>query len=142
MRPDETALTYEVEAAFEAANPTRALTLAEARDWLEELGRAEDLDTPNLEKARLGRLTHAVALPTNGACSWPMLHPHNTRCCTNWRIFRVRTADTVVNSERNSCGSCADTFHSTTQPIFMRDSLQQNCRSSPSAQLARDHSSK
>ena len=63
MRPDETALTYEVEAAFEAANPTRALTLAEARDWLEELGRAEELDTPNLEKARLGRLTHAVALP-------------------------------------------------------------------------------
>ena len=63
MRPDETALTYEVEAAFEAANPTRALTLAEARDWLEELGRAEDLDTPNLEKARLGRSTHAVALP-------------------------------------------------------------------------------
>ena len=63
MRPDETALTYEVEAAFEAANPTRALTLAEARDWLEELCRTEDLDTPNLEKARLGRSTHAVALP-------------------------------------------------------------------------------
>jgi hypothetical protein len=63
MRPDETALTYEVEAAFEAANPTRALTLAEARDWLEELCRFEDLDTPFLDAARLPKAAHALAIP-------------------------------------------------------------------------------
>jgi hypothetical protein len=63
MRPDEIALTYEVEAAFETEMPTRTLTLAEARDWLEELCRAEDLDTPLLEAARLPRATHALAIP-------------------------------------------------------------------------------
>ena len=63
MRPDEAALTYEVEAAFEAVMPTRSLGIAEAREWLEELCRAEDLDTPLLESTRLPAATHALALP-------------------------------------------------------------------------------
>ena len=60
---DERNLTYEVELAFEDSMPTRALTLTEARRWLEELCRAEDIDTPTLAVARLGRSTEAVAIP-------------------------------------------------------------------------------
>lgn len=68
MRPSEPtrterALTYEVESAFEIAMPTRSLGIAEAREWLEELCRAEDLDTPLLDVQRLSRSTHAVAIP-------------------------------------------------------------------------------
>ena len=63
MRPDEAALTYETEAAFEASMPTRSLGITEARQWLEELCRAEDLDTPLLETARLPASTHALAIP-------------------------------------------------------------------------------
>jgi hypothetical protein len=63
MSSTEAALTYEVEAAFESAMPTRELTLAEARAWLEELCRAEDLDTPDLRVARLRPAFEAAALP-------------------------------------------------------------------------------
>ena len=63
MRPDEAALTYEVEAAFEAVMPTRSLGIAEAREWLEDLCRSEDLDTPFLESARLPAATHALTIP-------------------------------------------------------------------------------
>ena len=63
VSPTEAAQTYEVEAAFEAAMPTRELTLREAREWLEELCRAEDLDTPDLRVARLKPAFEAAALP-------------------------------------------------------------------------------
>ncbi|NBN89859.1 MAG: hypothetical protein EBU67_04850 [Actinobacteria bacterium] len=63
VSPTEAAQTYEVEAAFEAAMPTRELTLREAREWLEELCRAEDLDTPDLQVARLKPAFEAAALP-------------------------------------------------------------------------------
>jgi len=63
VSPTEAALTYEVEAAFEAAMLTRELTLREAREWLEELCRAEDLDTPDLQVARLKPAFEAAALP-------------------------------------------------------------------------------
>jgi hypothetical protein len=63
MSSTEGTLTYEVEAAFESAMPTRELTLTEARDWLEELCRAEDLDTPDLRVARLRPAFEAAALP-------------------------------------------------------------------------------
>lgn len=59
----ERALTYEVESACDIAMPTRALTLAEAREWIEEICRAEDLDTPTLHATRLGRATEALAIP-------------------------------------------------------------------------------
>lgn len=60
---DEVARTYEVETAFDDVMPTRVLTLTEARAWLEELCRAEDIDTPMLDVARMGRATEAVAIP-------------------------------------------------------------------------------
>jgi hypothetical protein len=63
MSSTEATLTYEVEAAFESAMPTRELTLTEARDWLEELCRAEDLDTPRLEIAKLRPTLDAAAIP-------------------------------------------------------------------------------
>ena len=63
MTPGEAGRTYDVEAAFEEAMPTRMLTLAEARDWLEELCRIEDLDTPELHVARLTPSLQAAALP-------------------------------------------------------------------------------
>ena len=62
MTPTETALTYEVESAFEDVMPTRSLTISEAHDWLEELCRAEDLDTPELQVARLKPAFSAAAL--------------------------------------------------------------------------------
>ncbi|MBM3730688.1 MAG: hypothetical protein FJW44_07705 [Actinobacteria bacterium] len=63
MSPTEATLTYEAESTFEAAMPTRELTLAEARAWLEELCRAEDLDTPDLHVARLRPTSEAAAVP-------------------------------------------------------------------------------
>lgn len=63
MTPDEPGRTYDVEAAFEEAMPTRTLTVAEAREWLEELCRAEDLDTPELFVAPLRPAFQAAALP-------------------------------------------------------------------------------
>ncbi|MFM8389451.1 MAG: hypothetical protein ACKOA5_09420, partial [Actinomycetota bacterium] len=63
MSPTEATLTYEAESAFEAAMPTRELTLTEARAWLEELCRAEDLDTPDLHVARLRPSFEAAAVP-------------------------------------------------------------------------------
>jgi hypothetical protein len=63
MSSTEATLTYEVEAAFELAMPTRELTLVEARDWVEELCRAEDLDTPRLEVAKLRPTLDAAAIP-------------------------------------------------------------------------------
>jgi hypothetical protein len=63
MSSTEATLTYEVEAAFESVMPTRELTLSEARDWLEELCRAEDLDTPRLEVAKLRPTLDAAAIP-------------------------------------------------------------------------------
>ncbi|MBU3704001.1 MAG: hypothetical protein FGM42_06465 [Ilumatobacteraceae bacterium] len=62
MLPGEAARTYEVEAAFESAMPTRSLTMAEARSWLEELCRAEDIDTPGLHRARLRPSIDAAAV--------------------------------------------------------------------------------
>ena len=63
MTSTEAALTYEVESGFEEAMPTRTLGVAEARDWLEELCRAEDLDTPELHVASLKPAFSAAALP-------------------------------------------------------------------------------
>lgn len=65
MLPGEAARTYEVEVAFESAMPTRSLTLAEARTWLEGLCRAEDLDTPGLHRARLRSSIDAAAVHDN-----------------------------------------------------------------------------
>ena len=62
MATADAALTYEVEAAFEDAMPTRSLTIAEAREWLEGVCRAEDLDTPDLHVARLHPTFEAAAI--------------------------------------------------------------------------------
>jgi len=62
MATADAALTYEVEAAFEDAMPTRSLTIAEARAWLEDVCRAEDLDTPDLHVARLRPTFEAAAI--------------------------------------------------------------------------------
>lgn len=62
MATADAALTYEVEAAFEDAMPTRSLTIAEAREWLEGVCRAEDLDTPDLHVARLRPTFEAAAI--------------------------------------------------------------------------------
>jgi hypothetical protein len=62
MPPGEASRTYEVESAFEAAMPTRTLTLTAAHDWLEELCRAEDIDTPDLRQARMRPPTEAAAI--------------------------------------------------------------------------------
>ncbi len=62
MATADAALTYEVEAAFEDAMPTRSLTIAEAREWLEGVCRAEDLDTPDLHVARLRPMFEAAAI--------------------------------------------------------------------------------
>ena len=59
----EASLTYEVESRYEDEMPTRALTLAEAAAWLEELCAAEDLDPPMLRHSRLSRNIEAAALP-------------------------------------------------------------------------------
>lgn len=63
VSPNEAELTYEAESAFEVAMPTRELTLSEAGAWLEELCRAEDLDTPALHVARLRPSFEAAAVP-------------------------------------------------------------------------------
>lgn len=63
MLPGEAARTYEVETAFETAMSTRTLTLSEARIWLEELCRIEDLDTPDLHVAKLRPTFGGAALP-------------------------------------------------------------------------------
>jgi hypothetical protein len=63
MLPGEAARTYEVETAFETAMSTRTLTLSEARAWLEELCRAEDIDTPDLYVANLRHKFEGAALP-------------------------------------------------------------------------------
>lgn len=63
MSSTEAAQTYEVESAFEAEMPTRVLTLTEARDWLNAVCHAEDLDPPTLTSARLRKGFEAAALP-------------------------------------------------------------------------------
>jgi hypothetical protein len=67
--PTESALTYEVENRFEDSLPTRALTLNEARAWLVIICEREDLDPPQLAKAKLSGSTQAVAI----AESWCIL---------------------------------------------------------------------
>jgi hypothetical protein len=62
MTPDEAGRTYDVETAFEAAMPTRTLNVTEARSWLEELCRIEDLDTPDLHVANLRSSFHGAAI--------------------------------------------------------------------------------
>ena len=63
MSDIEASLTYEAEARYENDMPTRALTLAEAAVWLEELCSAEDLDPPTLQHRRLPRNIEAAAMP-------------------------------------------------------------------------------
>lgn len=62
MLPGEAARTYEAEAAFEYDMPTRSLTMTEGRKWLEELCRAEGIDTPDLRHARLRPSIDAAAV--------------------------------------------------------------------------------
>lgn len=70
------------EAALEKKLPTRRLTLAEAKEWLERVAHAEDVDPPLLIKVGLPRCVkgallvddHAVIVPNDSPSQLTLLH--------------------------------------------------------------------
>ena len=70
------------EAALEKELPTRRLTLAEAKEWLERVAHAEDVDPPLLIKVGLPRCIrgallvddHAIVVPNDTPSQLTLLH--------------------------------------------------------------------
>lgn len=75
-------LVARAEAALEKELPTRRLTLAEAKEWLERVAHAEDVDPPLLIKVGLPRCVkgallvddHAIVVPNDTPSQLTLLH--------------------------------------------------------------------
>ena len=75
-------LVARAEAALERELPTRRLSLTEAKEWLERVAHAEDVDPPLLIKVGLPRCIrgallvddHAIAVPTSSPSQLTLLH--------------------------------------------------------------------
>lgn len=90
------------EAVLEKELPTRRLTLAEAKEWLERVAHAEDVDPPLLIKMGLPRCVkgallvddHAIIVPNNTPSQLTLLHElaHAMGCVGHGPNFR----DTLI----------------------------------------------
>ena len=93
------------EAALEKELPTRRLTLAEAKEWLERVAHAEDVDPPLLIKVGLPRCVkgallvddHAIVVPNDTPSQLTLLHElaHAMGCVGHGPHFRGTLADLI-----------------------------------------------
>ena len=99
----DTQLVARAEAALEKELPTRRLTLAEAKEWLERVAHAEDVDPPLLIKVGLPRCMkgallvddHVLVVPNNTPSQLTLLHElaHAMGCVGHGTQFRETLSD-------------------------------------------------
>jgi hypothetical protein len=91
-------LVARAEAALEKELPTRRLTLAEAKEWLERVAHAEDVDPPLIIKVGLPRCVkgallvddHVLVVPNDKPSQLTLLHElaHAMGCAGHGPRFR------------------------------------------------------